>query len=415
MRKLGLLVCALSTATLLSAAGSAYDYELTPVIGGVWKEGNLNLRDEATIGAEFQFNNVDFFLKPEISILYSPGVDYKSGSGDTSITRLMVNGVHEYDMVGDIIPFTKAGVGFEYMGDKKSDNENSCFVDAGAGLKFPLTDTLALKTEVIYMLKRNDNRWDNNLAGLVGLTYSFGKQAEATAVAVLDGDNDGVIDADDQCPTTPEGVAVDAVGCCLDGDKDGVPDHKDKCPNTPAGVAVDADGCCLDDDNDGVPNYKDKCPETPAGVKVDENGCCLDSDKDGVPDYKDKCPDTPFGFKVDGVGCPLSLSLALTYEHDSAEIDAASMPKVERFSKFMEENKPYKAQVIGYTDSSGSEAYNQKLSDRRAASVINVLLKHGVAPERLTHEGRGEANPMATNDTEEGRAANRRIEVVLTH
>jgi OOP family OmpA-OmpF porin len=121
-----------------------------------------------------------------------------------------------------------------------------------------------------------------------------------------DADGDGVPDHLDECPDTPKGVEVDAVGCPVDTDGDGVPDYLDKCPGTPKGVAVDATGCPVDSDGDGVPDYLDKCPGTPGGVKVDAKGCPVDSDGDGVPDHLDKCPGTPKGVPVDAKGCPIA-------------------------------------------------------------------------------------------------------------
>ncbi|MOA46899.1 Outer membrane porin F precursor [compost metagenome] len=67
--------------------------------------------------------------------------------------------------------------------------------------------------------------------------------------------------------------------------------------------------------------------------------------------------------------------------------------------------------VVGHTDSVGSDAYNQALSERRASSVAEYLLSQGVAPNKVTSEGRGESQPIADNETEEGRAKNRRVEL----
>lgn len=423
MKKAGLLLSVLAASTIVSA--TSYDYEFTPVIGGVMKEGNLNLENELPIvGAEFKFNDMfESSIKPELSVLLSPDVDYKGGlSGDTDIYRFMLNGVYEYENTGsNVIPFAKAGLGYEYMNERYYDNVSSPFADAGVGVKLPLSEQIALKLEAIYMIKRNDNRWDNNLAGLVGLTFAFGgKEAAAVAATTAavaavpaDSDNDGVADADDQCPNTPVGATVDAAGCALDSDADGVADYLDKCPDTPAGVKVDENGCPIDSDGDGVADYLDKCPDTPEGVKVDAAGCALDSDGDGVADYMDKCPDTPVGFRVDAEGCPLSMSLTMTYALNSAKIDAASSEKVLKFAKFLNENPGYKVQIIGYTDSAGKADYNQKLSEARANSLRTMLIENGVDASRLRAEGRGESNPIADNKSKEGRAANRRIEVIL--
>ncbi len=100
-----------------------------------------------------------------------------------------------------------------------------------------------------------------------------------------------------------ERARVMAAQLCTDTDGDGVPDEMDQCPDTPAGVQVDAVGCALDSDGDGVNDSRDECPDTPKGVEVDAAGCPLDSDADGISDYLDRCPGTPQGAMVNEAGC----------------------------------------------------------------------------------------------------------------
>ena len=71
--------------------------------------------------------------------------------------------------------------------------------------------------------------------------------------------------------------------------------------------------------------------------------------------------------------------------------------------------------IVGHTDSVGSDAFNQKLSEQRAASVVSFLLGQGVAADKLSSEGRGESEPVDSNDTDAGRAKNRRVEIHLSH
>ncbi|WP_345985055.1 OmpA family protein [Sulfurimonas sp. HSL-1656] len=422
MRKIGLITSAVTAAVLATSAAAA-DYEVTPLFGVVWPEGNLNLKQEGTVGAEFQFNGIFDSIKPELAVLYSPDADYKPGPDETTITRVMLNAVHEYAPLGSAIPFMKIGLGYENMTEDMYDNEDSVMADAGLGFKFPLTEMLALKAEALYMLKYNDDRWDNNLAALVGFTISFGasepaaepapEPAPAVAAAPSDSDNDGVADDADKCPGTAAGVTVDASGCPLDSDKDGVADASDKCPDTPAGATVDAMGCQLDGDKDGVVDASDKCPNTPKGASVDELGCAVDSDGDGVSDLKDNCPNTPEGFKVDMVGCPVVKTLKIRYETASAVIEKDSEGKVVEFADFLKESPSYNVKILGHTDSRGSDKYNQGLSEARANSVRTLLIANGIAEDRIIVEGKGESQPIADNGTAEGRAANRRIEVWL--
>ena len=173
----------------------------------------------------------------------------------------------------------------------------------------------------------------------------------------------------------------------------------------------------VDTDGDGVPDGTDACPGTPAGVKVDARGCPLDSDGDGVPDYLDKCPDTPRGTKVDATGCPIAVAttfdLTVEFAFNSAEINDLSFRELRKAMTFLRENPTTKAVIEGNTDSKGADAYNQKLSERRAAAVKEVLVKSDIEGARLSTVGYGETKPVASNDTEEGRAKNRRVSIVV--
>jgi OOP family OmpA-OmpF porin len=238
----------------------------------------------------------------------------------------------------------------------------------------------------------------------------------------VDTDRDGVPNGIDKCPDTPAGVKVDASGCPTDSDKDGVPDGIDKCPNTPMGATVDATGCPMDSDKDGVPDGIDKCPGTPVGVKVDASGCPLDSDKDGVPDGIDKCPNTPEGTKVDETGCPVEVkkfidtglisSTKILFDTGKSTLKPESKQELDAIGKILIQVPDTKIEIGGHTDNVGSDKLNMKLSDDRAKSVLDYLLKNfaQLKAENLTAKGYGKTMPVASNDTAEGRAQNRRVE-----
>ena len=225
-----------------------------------------------------------------------------------------------------------------------------------------------------------------------------------------DSDGDGVPDHKDECPNTPKGVKVDERGCPLDTDGDGVPDYLDECPNTPKGVEVDEKGCPPDSDGDGVPDYLDECPGTPKGAKVDERGCPLDTDGDGVPDYLDECPGTPKGAKVDERGCWV-ISEAL-FDFNKYLIKTEFYPHLDEIITVLQENPTLVVEIQGHTDNVGSSQYNRKLSENRANAVKNYLIKKGINDQRLIAVGFGFSRPKTTNRTEEGKALNRRVELL---
>ena len=235
-----------------------------------------------------------------------------------------------------------------------------------------------------------------------------------------DDDGDGVPNHLDKCPNTPSGVKVDSAGCPLDSDGDGVPDYLDKCPGTPKGVAVDATGCPIDSDGDGVPDYLDKCPGTPRGAKVDAKGCPVDSDGDGVPDYLDKCPGTPRGVPVDKTGCPIEgievmgdewmVRGKVLFALNKATIRPEAAEVLLKVANFLKKNPQYVVEIQGNTDNTGQMAWNMQLSKMRADAVKKYLVSNGVAGGRLTTKAFGPNEPIAPNNTAEGRAKNRRVD-----
>ncbi len=237
---------------------------------------------------------------------------------------------------------------------------------------------------------------------------------------VIDSAGNVAMDSDGDCWRTGSWTPELAIAECEgDADGDGVVDDKDKCPDTPAGAEVDADGCELDSDGDGVVDSRDRCPGTPPGAEVDADGCEIigDSDGDGVPDDRDRCPGTPKGTRVDADGCPVLTTGAVIkltgveFEFDSATLRPESRTRLDSDAETLLGSPGVRVEIAGHTDSVGSDAYNQTLSQKRAESVREYLLSQGVSSSQLTARGYGESNPAASNDTDEGRAENRRVEM----
>jgi len=230
-------------------------------------------------------------------------------------------------------------------------------------------------------------------------------------------DEDGVADKLDHCPNTILHAGVDARGCELDTDEDGVFDRLDQCPGTAPGVKVNVFGCEGDEDNDGVYDSKDQCPGTPEGTIVDEVGCKVigDTDKDGVNDADDLCPDTPEGAIVNSNGCePKAIALSNivfdSFEHVIRDDQVAILKRDTGALKELKEDEV--VLITGHTDWQAKAPVNERLSWRRANSTkafLNAELDY--KPDRLYINGKGELEPIATNNTAEGRQINRRIEM----
>jgi outer membrane protein OmpA-like peptidoglycan-associated protein len=223
--------------------------------------------------------------------------------------------------------------------------------------------------------------------------------APRTAAPPPDRDDDGVIDARDACVEVPGVPSRDALlnGCPEappDFDADEIPDQHDACPRVP-----------------GRPTWERKthgCPED------------VDRDRDGVPNSSDACPDQPGPRPPEGNGCPPKPKPEIIdvrplgdvkFETDKAVLLPESDAVLEEVAAVMRDHPEVElVEVQGHTDDTGAERRNRGLSQARADVVMRWLVDHGVAPERLVAKGYGAERPLASNASERGRAANRRVE-----
>jgi outer membrane protein OmpA-like peptidoglycan-associated protein len=157
-----------------------------------------------------------------------------------------------------------------------------------------------------------------------------------------------------------------------------------------------------------------------------------DEDGDGVPDSRDKCPHTPRGVRVDADGCPPPAPAPVVeekavvkeevivirdvhFQFDSSKLTPSDKEVLNTVAtRLKQEPASARLTVTGHTDSVGSDKYNQKLSDKRAHSVVEYLISQGVPRSSFVSvTGAGESQPVADNKTAEGRALNRRTEIKI--
>jgi outer membrane protein OmpA-like peptidoglycan-associated protein len=258
--------------------------------------------------------------------------------------------------------------------------------------------------------------------GLLGFTFHFGGNP--------DKDKDGILNKQDACPEVAEDFDgyQDEDGCPdADNDGDGLADADDNCPDDAEDFDGfrDEDGCPdPDNDGDGVIDAQDGCPDQAEDLDgfQDEDGCPdPDNDGDGVADDVDQCPDTPAGVEVGTDGCPsvaeIKADMVLTgvaFRSGSADLLSSSAAQLDDVAASLLAYPTATVEIQGHTDSSGSAELNRNLSMLRAEAVRNYLIGKGVDGGRLTAVGYGEDLPVADNSTREGRAANRRVELVRT-
>ena len=239
----------------------------------------------------------------------------------------------------------------------------------------------------------------------LAVSLSLGAVSAHAGSYVTSSSGDIVYNNFEECWDSVTGTVKDVSYC---GD---VVTHKPVSAPSPAG----------DSDGDGVNDDIDQCPNSLYGAVVNSVGCFVDGDDDGVADSRDRCPDTASGASVDAEGCALFSAPESLHEILSGfAFDQANTVLLRPFDKEKLQNiaktitslsgGDKQVQVIGYTDSIGPEAYNLKLSERRAQTVADYLASQGV--RNITVKGMGEADFVGDNDTSEGRALNRRVEVI---
>jgi OOP family OmpA-OmpF porin len=179
------------------------------------------------------------------------------------------------------------------------------------------------------------------------------------------------------------------------------------------GMGVTVSGECLQAIGGTAPGNCVEPAPAPAPKMVDG-----DADGDGVPDSRDACAATPRGAKVDSRGCQIIENVVINVSADHFDFDSAELkPKMKaELDTVVARIKGSKGnemlQVVGHTDSTGPEAYNQGLSERRAQAAADYLASQGLSPSSMTVKGMGESVPVADNGTREGRAMNRRVEIL---
>ena len=339
-----------------------------------------------------------------------------------------------------IVPFVVAGAGYWSVHNDVSGNDSDPAFHFGGGVKLAVTENISARLDLRDSVTngRPEGSFPHHFETLAGASWVFGRAPEGPRDAdrdnviddrdqcpleagsspngcpSRDSDSDGVLDADDRCVTE---VGVAPTGCPVrDADQDGVLDERDQCVGE-LGVAPTG---CPDADMDGFLDRADHCPNV-AGVAPD--GCQQDNDGDGLLGADDLCPDraeSKNGFD-DADGCPDELPAevqnfagvltGVEFDSDQAVLREASWSVLQRAVEILTRYPGLRVEIVGHTDDRGAREHNVELSRRRADAVKEHLVSRGIDAGRIESRGEGPDAPLATNDTEEGRQKNRRIEL----
>ena len=344
--------------TLLSANVSENEIGIYVGVTSTKNEDSSKF-ENPSLGVSYQDNR--YIVMPRVDVEY---VQLNKEKADALI-KASINGVYEYENKTNVSPYVLAGIGYEQVqGEVKNVIESHAFIQGGAGLRVDIKNGYKARIEgrFLQILGGKDEENEAILTAGLSIPLSYKKPVVkpkpirriAPPMRVIKPIRPVIIH-------TPPKVLYSNVNEC--------------------------------------------------SIKIDRP----DLDRDGVENRLDQCPNTPCNFTVDGYGCPIKGTLQINFATNSSRIRDYSMEKVAGFAKFLLKNIGSRITIVGHTDSVGSATSNRRLSYKRAKSVVEALIAEGLSPARVHAEGRGENDPIASNETSEGKAKNRRIEAILSY
>jgi OOP family OmpA-OmpF porin len=222
--------------SLLLAANSSYNYEFTPIIGGVSSDSDTKLENQKiygfSIGRNLDENSI--FDQIELGILNSTSTDYDNSTEETKVSRFFTNIIKEYEISKKTSFYSLAGLGYEKYSNEEFGNDSDGFGNYGIGLKYEISEDVSLKTDIRHIITFGG---DNHLLYTVGLGISFGEKAKRGVEKV------------NKTKETQEPIVLHEPQkqkeVVLDDDMDNVINRLDKCPNSQKNVIVDTNGCVV--------------------------------------------------------------------------------------------------------------------------------------------------------------------------
>lgn len=328
-------------------------------------DDDRDLSESGTFGVGLEYR-----FKPHwaVEAIYSRAdADRKYVSGSSDFEEYRVDGTYYFATPDEAWnPYVSLGAGHANFGvddvisyRTAGTDHDETRVNVGTGFRYNVTDSVSLRGDLREFHGIDESTFDTQAS--LGISFAFSR--------------------------TVASAAAPAPKRAADTDGDGVTDSRDACPDTPAGAVVDMRGCELDNDNDGVVDTQDLCPNTTTGAKVDDTGC------EGITETID------------------TFAIEVEFPTNSSVIDHSFDAELRRVADALEDNPGTVVEIAGHADNRGEASYNKRLSQRRAEAVAARLTGPlGVDSAKVSAEGYGETEPVASNETAAGRAENRRVE-----
>ncbi|WP_313514061.1 OmpA family protein [Sphingobacterium sp.] len=352
-----------------------HDLVTAPETANGARSAETSVNWAASLNGVFQLGTIDFMRRENAVNFYA-----KVGLG------VMAHNPVQFannDFTGNEVYNNEGKWGQEIFGDREAtgdrDNRLTGFIPVGVGVKFKLSEVVALN------LGYTMNFTDDNL--LYGPVRYDGKQKFSNVYGGLEFTL-GSRDKESLTFTNPVATLYDELkDPSLRNEVEALKQRVSTLEGTVDQLSKDSDG-------DGVSDKFDKCPGTPAGTVVDGSGCPIK-----FPEPQQLTDGTTSGYFA-----------PIQFEFDSSVLKTESYSTLDKLAKELKDSNG-SVSLDGYASAEGTEAYNMNLSKDRANAVKQYLVNAGVSASSINATGYGEANPVASNDTEEGRVQNRRVEI----
>jgi OOP family OmpA-OmpF porin len=383
----GIALCQIVSVAAVTVAEQKGPFSISAVAGGYTFEGEQHLKTGPVYGGRAGYNLAQNLA---IEVLF----DYASTEGTknkNSATMYRYGADTLFNLMPDsrLSPNLAVGISGINVDGTGRDNGLHAAWSYGAGVKYFLTESVALRTDVRHIMYNNDYSTFNNLEYTVGVYIPFGATKTADRPKV-------------STPVTTAGAVTEAPA--------------PKPAPAPAAVIAPAPAPAAkqviipilsntaDSDGDGVIDSLDRCPDTPPGTSVDLEGC---------PQMTSRMQNSVAALRF----CNKPAALTLSFDTKKSDIKAKYFNELNKVGAFLQEFPHSKGTIEGHTDSDNTSknTNNVKLSQLRAESVRTYLINNfRINPDRITAVGFGATRPVAPNTTAAGKAKNRRIETVFS-
>lgn len=345
------LLSAILLITSLTAADKKYEFSF---LSSYTQTQSIDIKEQVSFGVSIAKNfDYKYLNQIELGLLQSRQASYENTNNKTKIQRTFLNGIVDLTQNHDSTFYALLGLGNESIDKEFNKYKSGTFANLGIGYRYALNEYGVFKVDLRHALKLSGE--GDNISLVIGFAIPFGEKTSQAP-------RSRIMKVYEEEKKVEEIVVKEQV----------VEEIEEEIITN------------NDIDNDGIDNEYDRCNNTPSGAKVDLNGCII------------------------------SVNLSIQFKTGSDKINLKYSNKLEEFANFLEDNPTYDVVIEAHSDSVGKESSNLRLSQKRAESTIKELVKLGISDIRLIAKGYGEAKPIASNKTIEGRALNRRVTAIIT-